>query len=1098
MSQTPSYLEQLNQGRKRRPSTSIEELNRTLEDLEDRVGAMGRGGDWYPARGHQASHFARYPGFDPYRNLAAEMDRARRQEEDLAVLADLAREMHAMREEMRRGAGHDQRPIEALQAEVERLTATVADLARRDDARGSAVLKLDLDDIRSKLETVSRDSEALRDVTSRLGEAADGIVALSGGPEASGLEDRMRMLASIVDAIADQQQGSAPVVMAGLEARLDEISRALAAPPQLGAGVDGTASLDRIEARIGLLARHMEELATRHADPEIAGQVAALAARVDDLAARTDLPEETVMRLSDQIALMAERLDAFSPDGGLTETMRSVGERMEVFDAEQRALFSAMDQRMTELSDRLDRAVPAALPEFEDRLATMAVQIDAAAESLSRLDPDLVHAMHEQIAGLARMSVRPGDTAAGIDELGPRLDQIERAIHADRERLVEAAGRAAADAFGGRGSTGGEIDQLSRLADELRKLDQLTRRSDERNARTFEAIHDTLIKVVERLDALAPGSAPHAVMPLGVSTVPPLVPEIDEPVIDAPREDDEALQAKLARASRRGKASGRSPAQAAVEAAQAAVDEPASPEPAPARSSLFAGLARALGRRKATPAASAPAVEDAATGAPETPAVELDADAANLPLEPGSGAPDLNAIMRRVRDERGQQPPREPATDASKSDFIAAARRAAQAAAAEADMLKQKPAKGAASGLKRLLPSGRKTMMLGMVAVLIAIGGMQIAASLDADRAAPVAPMAELAPETTGSVAAATHAAAPTPVQRGATIEATPIANQPGATAQADAIAATIQGTTLGGTPAALSPSEPQAVKLYEVAAAIEPAALREAAEAGDPVALYAVALRHADGQGVPVDPAEAAIWFERAADSGLAPAQYRIGNMYEKGTGVSRDYAEAMRWYEEAAESGNATAMHNLAVLHATGPDGKVDNEAAVRFFREAAEHGVRDSQFNMGILAVRGVGTPQSLEEGYKWFAVVAASGDQDAAAKRDEVGRAMTADQLERAQAAAETWRARPLDPDANGVNLPAEWGETIAPSAGLESDETVSEIQRLLIAAGYDAGTADGVMGGRTRDAIAAFRRDNALSASGEVDETLTSMLAASGR
>ena len=69
------------------------------------------------------------------------------------------------------------------------------------------------------------------------------------------------------------------------------------------------------------------------------------------------------------------------------------------------------------------------------------------------------------------------------------------------------------------------------------------------------------------------------------------------------------------------------------------------------------------------------------------PSVDLDAPLdpkiANRPLEPGSGAPDLNAIMKRVRDERGQ-PSRPADANAANADFIAAARRAAQAAQAAA------------------------------------------------------------------------------------------------------------------------------------------------------------------------------------------------------------------------------------------------------------------------------------------------------------------------------------------------------------------------------------------------------------------------------
>ncbi|TKB29251.1 MAG: hypothetical protein E5W81_34225, partial [Mesorhizobium sp.] len=48
------------------------------------------------------------------------------------------------------------------------------------------------------------------------------------------------------------------------------------------------------------------------------------------------------------------------------------------------------------------------------------------------------------------------------------------------------------------------------LAQDLKTLEALTRRSDERNSRTFEAIHDTLLKIVDRLGSLEtgePGSA---------------------------------------------------------------------------------------------------------------------------------------------------------------------------------------------------------------------------------------------------------------------------------------------------------------------------------------------------------------------------------------------------------------------------------------------------------------------------------------------------------------------------------------------------------------------------------------------------------------
>ena len=113
---------------------------------------------------------------------------------------------------------------------------------------------------------------------------------------------------------------------------------------------------------------------------------------------------------------------------------------------------------------------------------------------------------------------------------------------------------------------------------------------------------------------------------------------------------------------------------------------------------------------------------------------------------------------------------------------------------------------------------------------------------------------------------------------------------------------------------------------------------------------------------------------------------------------------------------------MHNLAVLFAMGADGGADNTMAAHWFLSAAELGVKDSQFNLGILAAKGVGMPQNLEESYKWFALVAKAGDSDAAAKRDEIAKALRPEQLERARAAPELWKTKPLNAEANSVEFP----------------------------------------------------------------------------
>jgi localization factor PodJL len=272
------------------------------------------------------------------------------------------------------------------------------------------------------------------------------------------------------------------------------------------------------------------------------------------------------------------------------------------------------------------------------------------------------------------------------------------------------------------------------------------------------------------------------------------------------------------------------------------------------------------------------------------------------------------------------------------------------------------------------------------------------------------------------------------------------------------------------------------------------PVALREAADDGDPKAMYEIGNRYAEGRGVDADPKTAATWYERAAELEFAPAQYRLGNLYEKGTGVDRDIAEAMGWYEKAAKQGNASAMHNLAVLYAMGGEnGDPDNDRAARWFLEAAELGVVDSQYNLGILAAKGAGVPQSLVESYKWFALVAKTGDRDAAAKRDEVAKALRPEQLEKAKQAAELWKARPVLPEANVAEIPEEWTEGEARTASVDVEQAVRNIQAILNNNGYDAGPADGVMGAKTKAAIKAFQADNDMQADGEVDDELVKAL-----
>ena len=66
----------------------------------------------------------------------------------------------------------------------------------------------------------------------------------------------------------------------------------------------------------------------------------------------------------------------------------------------------------------------------------------------------------------------------------------------------------------------------------------------------------------------------------------------------------------------------------------------------------------------------------------------------------------------------------------------------------------------------------------------------------------------------------------------------------------------------------------------------------------------------YSEGEGVPLNKAEAAKWYRLLAERGNVGAQALLGLMYQDGEGVPQNYAEAAKWYRLAAEQGEAGAQ--------------------------------------------------------------------------------------------------------------------------------------------------------------------------------------------
>ena len=426
------------------------------------------------------------------------------------------------------------------------------------------------------------------------------------------------------------------------------------------------------------------------------------------------------------------------------------------------------------------------------------------------------------------------------------------------------------------------------------------------------------------------------------------------------------------------------------------------------------------------------------------------------PLEPGTGRsrPTASAADRIAASEAAVSSTKPPviADPGPKPNFIAAARRAAQAAAAGSNA--EATGKGSAA-LKN--PSQRtRPLIIAGAAALIVIGCIQIASRLfeagpqvplpaapteesqpqnatQPEKAPPpVTALPEPQPQTAAPEPPAAAAPAPLPAQSappatlpapqpnpksGANISTKPTQQTASRDSARDAVAAVAAATDVTGS--LPRPATPLGDKLP---ASIGGPALRAAALSGDAAAAYEIGTRFADGHGVPRSNESAALWFERAAKQGLALAQFRLGGFYEKGIGVKKDLVAARDLYLAAAGKGNGKAMHNLAVLYAEGIDGPADYANAAHWFREAADHGVTDSQYNLGILYARGTGVTQNYAESYKWFALAAIQGDQDAAKKSDEVAAHLDPQSLAAARLAVKTWTAQAQPDEAINVKTP----------------------------------------------------------------------------
>lgn len=1096
----------------------------------------------------------------------------------------VTREMNALRSELREittsaAGGHFASDIHA---DMGRLAESINQLAGRSDTADAHGLRGEFEELRSLMDGLARE-DSLRHIEDRwdgfetqlhaldtaglqeelvaLAYRLDDIKRHIGGmgesPAVRALEDKLISIATAMEQFGSMIQPHDRAMseqFAAVDSRLDEISRAIAATGRATASGD-TALMHRLEGRLNGLAEQIElmghSVANRAAPTDdLADRLEALTARVEELA-NVEASSRLDERL-EHLSLMLEKGQRAAPQPELTGALADISRKIDAL--ESGAVNDVLAQRLDYLARRIDEMEfqplqPLSAPiddgaflRIEGRLSDIAARLDESAAAPAS-DTEALRNLEDQISHLSALMSEPRPGAEIPADFDRRMGAIEDHLATSDDYIVEAARQAAeavVEAYVRHGNIHGgaasaDISALNALAADLRHLEDLSRNSEERTHKTFQALHETLVQIADRLDDMegrGVGQAPR--MPAaGVDfTVDPysLIPagaeDADKPAVFGTRGAPTMLHHDVGHDA---------PAMASIETSALAIE--AATKPAPATAQAKGSLLVSLGKRLLPSKKAKTSERTIIHPAPSIDPIDvMPPEAANEPLEPGSGAPDVKKILERVRaSQNAARNNPKPASDTDRADYIAAARRAAQAAAMEVDAgANQKgekktktkdPAKG--SAFSRF----RRPILLAVGAVLLAIMAFPLARTLTNGAPAPSLEVATLA-DTRNQQLPTDSETAPEPRMAPAPLAAAPEA--PAADMQAPpAAAAPLPSPTtepasaehltatapLGGddaiplapagapqdasgfvlkdsAPATAAVAAPPAASTIAVPDAVQPKSLADAAKGGDPVALFEIGARYSDGRaGLAADPKEAATWYQLAADKGFAPAEYRVGSIYEKGTGVPRDINKAKQYYEQAAIQGNASAMHNLAVLYASGALGQQDYTSAANWFTKAANLGITDSQFNLAILCARGNGVVQDLTESYKWFAIAAKGGDKDASQKRDEVANAMKPDQLEKARAKADLWKVEPMDNKANAIDVPDEWAGVATKTSTVDMKRAIRNIQAILNNSGFDAGQPDGEMGAKTVAAIKSFQKSIGQDPSGKInDDTVKALLA----
>ncbi|MEP0944631.1 MAG: peptidoglycan-binding protein [Rhizobiaceae bacterium] len=823
-------------------------------------------------------------------------------------------------------------------------------------------LRMTIDDLPQTL-AVSRIDDRLTELSDRMGS-----LTKSQG-DFGALSERISELANSQSPAAESRV--TPEEFVSIEKRLDEIARALVAVSNAGrkAPEMDMSAVERVEARMADLARTLDTVA-ENSTPTDDKNLKKLAVRIEGLTERLSSFEKYAESgdLGGASALFA------SPDTGVIEDqLKTITGRLD--EVASQPGVQTLEQQIQQLSQQVEAATSAhsssaQMTNLENQIGQILQQLDG-------------------IGGTGEVDFTPVET---------RLGQIEYQLQSNQNFSLEAAQQAAQHAvsmMGPQSEAGGLVEAL---AHDLKSLQLLAEGNAAQSQHSVDQIQQTLKQVVDRLGTIEGAIDGEAVRQATIMPSPataaaasgglamPAAPDLPIPELVTPTSNADAL------------------VDAAIADEHLGVVHQAA---------LDVGFVDPQETEQTD-------VEKASASSSVPSAVE------NMPLEPGSAAPNLDDMVKRASEQLNDTHAKLSGSGAAENvgmdgmptdatvnkdgddrtsgdlrpDAVAAARRALQATTAEMTAVSNEAGgedEGAMSKSSKgkLLSSFtsfdtsrlRKPLVLGAAALLLAIVTFKGIGMFTGANDKPIAKLDQPAVEMSADKNAVNGSDTLTAADRVDTnrsvrtvgnspsneAPATPkVVSEPVEVAKVEPM--TPPSTAPAAQPASVpvTPSAPivEAPSLVESAPVEQPTASAAEEPPAPPKAIYDVSAKAGPAALI------------AAASAGDPKALFQLGMRYSNGDDVQRNMTESAKWFAHAAEAGFAPAQYSIGSLYEKGIGVERDVTKATGWYEKAALQGNARAMHNLAVIYAMGnpPAVQPNMDTAVEWFQKAAQLGIKD----------------------------------------------------------------------------------------------------------------------